>query len=334
MSEAIASGIITNVFSGLDDGDQVTFVFQGGEPTIAGLEFFKNWIDTVDSVNHGVCVSYCLQTNGILLDKDWCAFLRDNNFLVGLSFDGLANVHDALRIDGKKKGTFIRVSQARRLLEKNGVEYNILTVLTNELAKYPVQVWNYLCKEDIKYVQYVPCLGDLSGKETEYQLKPKRYADFYNKLFELWSKDFDNGKYRSVKLFDDLIHLLANGSQNACGMLGFCMPQLVLESDGSAYPCDFYALDEYRLGNLAEESFDFVYKRALESSFRGDYQDKLMLCNNCNYKAICNGGCKRMRKEVCGPKDASGCGQKIFLDQNISKLQQYAYWEGRALGKV
>lgn len=109
------------------------------------------------------------------------------------------------------------------------------------------------------------------------------------------------------------------------------MPQLVVEADGSTYPCYFYATDEYKIGNLAEEDYGFVYKRALESSFRKQGQNRLALCTDCNYRSICNGGCKRMRKEVCGPKDASECGQKSFLSNNMRKLQQYAYFERRAL---
>ena len=142
------------------------------------------------------------------------------------------------------------------------MEYNVLTVLTNALARHPQQVWSWLGKENIRYVHFIPCLGELCGGATRFSLCPERFVSFYTQLFELWSTDLEKGQYRSVKLFDDLVNLLADGSRNACGLTGQCMPQVVVEADGSVYPCDFYALDEYRVGSVAEEPIDAIYTKA------------------------------------------------------------------------
>lgn len=327
MRRDTAGRIIENIFRDLERGDSVTLAFQGGEPTVAGLDFFRFFAEKVEAVRGEVRVSWALQTNGTLLDEDWCAFLKEKDFLVGLSLDAMQASHDENRVDAEEKGTFARVSAARALLEKHGVEYNILTVLTNALARHPQQVWNFLCKEDIGYVQFIPCLGGLDGGATRFSLTPGRFASFHTQLFRLWAADLTQGKYRSVKLFDDLIRLLAFGSCGACGLIGRCMPQIVVEADGGVYPCDFYALDEYRVGNLAEESLGALYEKAAMAAFRTRPTEKLKLCEACPYAPICGGGCPRMRREVCGAPEAKTCGYRAFLDACLPQMQRIAQRE-------
>ena len=244
MERDTAAKIIENIFSSLDSGDAAHLAFQGGEPTMAGLDFFRFFVSEVERDRGAVRVSYALQTNGTLLNEDWCRFFREHRFLIGLSLDAMQAIHDLNRLDASGKGTYARVMAARALLEKRGEDYNILTVLTNALARHPQQVWSWLCRENIRYVQFIPCLGELSGGATRFSLSPERFASSYTQLFRLWSAAFEKGRYRSVKLFDDLVNLLVDGSRNACGLTGQCMPQIVVEADGSVYPCDFYALDE------------------------------------------------------------------------------------------
>lgn len=321
MRRETAERIIENIFRDLERDDSVTLAFQGGEPTLAGLDFFRFFAERVDAVRDGVRVSWALQTNGTLLDGDWCAFLKEKDFLVGLSLDAMQDSHDENRVDAEGQGTYARVSAARALLEKHGVAYNVLTVLTNALARHPQQVWNYLCKEKIRYVQFIPCLGELDGAATRYSLTPERFASFYTQLFRLWQTDFMQRKYRSVKLFDDLIRLLAFGVCGACGLVGRCMPQIVVEAEGGVYPCDFYALDEYRVGSLAEESLGSLYEKASMSAFRSRPTGALALCASCPYAAVCGGGCPRMRSEVCGDPEAKSCGYRAFLDACLPQMQ-------------
>lgn len=325
MEQSVAVRMIRNVFAGLGTGDQVSFAFQGGEPTLAGLDFFRFFTDEVSKVCGTVRVSYALQTNGILLDDAWCEFLKEHRFLVGLSLDLLPELHNANRLNAQKQGTYSQVRDAKACLEKHGVDYNILAVLTNALARHPRQVWEVLCKQKIQYVQFIPCLGELDGTASVLALMPERFASFYTQLFRLWAADFEQGKYRSVKLFDDLIHLLAFGSRNACGITGQCMPQIVVESDGSVYPCDFYAMDEYRVGNLAEIPIEKIYTAAAMAEFRNRPTEQMALCQTCPYVPICGGGCPRMRREVCGAPDSGACGYRMFLDSCLKQMQKYAY---------
>ena len=329
MERETASKIAASIFSCLDSGDEVNLAFQGGEPTLAGLDFFRFFVSEVERVRGKIKVSYALQTNGTLLDEEWCRFFKEQRFLIGLSLDAMQAIHDRNRVDASGKGTYARVMAARALLEKHCVEYNVLTVLTNALARHPQQVWSWLCRENIRYVQFIPCLGELCGGATRFSLTPERFASFYSQLFRLWSADFEKGRYRSVKLFDDLVNLLADGSRNACGLTGQCMPQIVVEADGSVYPCDFYALDEYRVGNLAEEPVDTIYTKAAMAAFRARPTEALKLCESCRCAPICGGGCPRMRREVCGAPDAGSCGYRSFLDQCIPELRNIASLERR-----
>ena len=172
---------------------------------------------------------------------------------------------------------------------------------------------------------HTPNFDRLSEKAT-------RFASFYMQLFRLWSADFEKGRYRSVKLFDDLVNLLVDGSQNTCGLTGQCMPQIVVEPDGSVYPCDFYALDEYRVGNMADEPIDAIYAKAAMAAFRARPTEALKLRESCPYAVICGGGCPRMRREICGAPDAKECGYQRFLNACLPDMQMFTRYEREAKG--
>ena len=322
MEQDTANRILDNVFDSLDEKDAVSFVFQGGEPTLAGLSFFRDFVLAVQRRNRGVKVSYSLQTNGTLISDEWCVFLKKYDFLVGLSLDIIPKIHNEYRVDALGYGSFGAVSDARALFEKYGVEYNVVAVLTNELSKHSEEVWDYLEKEDIKFVQFIPCLGRMDGEKSPFQLEPVGFARFYTKLFMLWRACLMQGKYRSVKLFDDLMGLLMYGTESACGLTGKCSPQIVVESDGRVFPCDFYALDEYCVGNLVGERLETVYNNAVKATIFAKAQKLPDICGNCLYLKICHGGCRRMREEVCGAADADVCGYRMFLEETMPEIHQ------------
>ena len=319
--------ILKNIFSGLEPGDQLTLAFQGGEPTLAGLEFFRDLVREAGELRGGVRVDYALQTNGYLLDEAWCAFLKEHRFLVGLSLDGPAPFHDANRLDAQQEGTFRRVLAAMERMDRFQVEYNVLTVLTNRLARHPQQIWRFLEERNIQYVQFIPCLGPLEGEGGPHTLTPRRYAQFYTALFDLWYRAFQGGRYRSVKLFDDLVNLLALGQRTACGITGQCLPQIIVEADGGVYPCDFYVLDQYRAGDLRSQPLNKIFLSPVMAQFPLRPCQPPVQCGDCPYRPICNGGCKRMRREVfCAPDGT--CGHRLFLDAALSRLQQVARQAG------
>ena len=250
--------------------------------------------------------------------------MKKHGFLVGLSIDGPSAYHDANRLDDTRKGTFRRVLEVKQRLDHFGIEYNVLMTLTKTLARHPQQVWRFMEEQDLHFVQMTPCMGPMNQAETPYALTPERYASFYIALFDLWYQSYQKGIYRSVKLFDDLVNLLAVGQCNACGLVGSCQTQIVVEADGGVYPCDFYVLDEWRVGNLCQESLRQVWDQAQKSGFPTREREPLALCEQCPYRSMCGGGCRRMRREVYYAPGAAACGHRIFLDAVIDRLRQLA----------
>ena len=209
-------------------GDALQFAFQGGEPTLAGLPWFESFTAGVAQRLPGVQVSYALQTNGTLLDDAWCVFLKKHGFLVGLSLDLLSHDHNAVRVDATGKGTFREVLDAMVRLNRHQVDYNILCTLTRSLAIQPEQIWNIIRELDLRYVQFTPCLDGLDNTgDNPFALTPQLFASFYTQLFWMWLEAFRAGNYYSIKLFDDVVNLLAYGIPTACGMTGSCQPQMV-----------------------------------------------------------------------------------------------------------
>ena len=165
MSKEVSHTLIDKA-AGAAEGS-VTFLFQGGEPTLAGLEFYKDFVAHVqDAFPRGLTVQYAIQTNGTLLDEEWCLFFQEHRFLVGLSLDGNRACHDRFRRDGAGKGTYDQVLRAARLLDRAGVEYNVLTVVTGYLAKHIQSVFAALCKGGFRFQQYIPCLDPLEAERA------------------------------------------------------------------------------------------------------------------------------------------------------------------------
>lgn len=320
MKAETVDAVLENVFSELNMGDTVDFLFQGGEPTLAGLPFFREFVKKTEQWK-GIPKNFALQTNGLLLDEEWCAFLKENHFLVGVSFDLLRDSHDGARVDVQGQGTYSRVRAVLSRLRKAGVEFNVLCTLTAETARHPEAVWKQILSLDLAYVQFTPCLGDFGG-DSRYALTPERFASFYRSIFEYWYAEFQKGGRRSIKLFDDVVNLLLLGVPTSCGMDGVCRPQLVIESDGSAFPCDFYCLDEYKLGNITQMPPTELLRSLRVAEFCNRRPDLWEGCRDCRYRRFCGGGCPRMEKEIY--RDGKECGYKAFLDACGGVLSQLA----------
>ena len=222
-------------------------------------------------------VNYAIQTNGFCIDREWAEFFRDHKFLVGLSLDGNKEVHDSLRFDIQGKGTFSKVMRAAQLFDAKKVSYNILTVVTAPLVRNINKVYNFYIRNGFFYQQYIPCL-DAIGKERggqDFSLTPELYGKFLNDLFDLWYMDVKKGKRVSVRYFDNLIMVLRDTPPEACGMLGCCTVQNVVEADGEVYPCDFYVLDPYKLGNLNKAGFEEIHQKGWkQDSFKARYSKR------------------------------------------------------------
>jgi uncharacterized protein len=308
---------------------RLTLIFQGGEPTLAGLDWFRAFVAYVSSVSAAssrkgqVVVTYALQTNGLLLDDAWAEFLAAHQFLVGLSIDALAAIHDANRIDARGAGTYEACLKARDLLEKYKVEYNILCVLTRALAREPDKVWHFIMDGKVRFIQFIPCLGHLDEKEKS-PLAPgcAAFASFYIGLYQRWAAELETGTYISVKLFDDTANFFFRGIPSACGIDGRCRAHGIVESDGSVYPCDFYVLDQYRTGNLCHQTLREILASEQAQAFVNEAPGLPRLCRRCPYLERCGGGCKRMRDTMYAAGNGVVCGYRNFLDRCLAPLGQ------------
>ena len=281
------------------DGD-CTFAFQGGEPTLAGLPFYRALSGYVKDHSNpkGVRVHYALQTNGILLDEDWAAWLAENRVLVGVSLDGPRELHDRCRVDREGKGTFDRVMAALRLLDKYKVDYNILTVVSAANVRRAGQVYSFFKKQNFRYQQYIECLDPIGEKRGshDYSLTPERYEVFLKSRFDAWYLDFKAGRYVYDRYFENLLMLLTGQGAESCALRGECQAQWVFEADGSVYPCDFYALDQWKLGNIRTDSFAELEAVRKKLGFIEASRALPEECRECRWLPLCRNGCRRNRE--------------------------------------
>lgn len=319
MKKEVTEKMITNIFANLENGDQLTLAFQGGEPTLAGLNYYKNIVQLISEQDKKINVHYAIQTNGIIINDQWCQFLKVNKFLVGLSIDGHPLYHDLNRLDSKGRGTYLRVLQTKKLFDQYAIEYNILCVLTNPLAKDAKKVFQFIKDQHVDFVQFIPCLDTES--RSSYALTPKRFASFYQHFFKLWVSELEKGNYISIKLFDDILNLLVRKQVTACGILGNCQVQYVIEADGSCYPCDFYVLDEYRMGDIQEKSLRELFEQDISKKFICEKNEIQKECQTCSFQQMCNGGCKRMRDAMYVDKYGF-CGYQTILKMIILRIDE------------
>ncbi len=290
MSENTLEAAVENALHYADG--RCHFVFQGGEPTLAGLGFFESAVRLQAKHNKKrVRISNAIQTNGLLLDGGWARFLHERRFLVGLSLDGDAHAHDALRKDAAGKGTYNRVTKAAALLAKHGCEYNILAVVTRSAARHARATYNHLKRH--KFLQFIACLDDLGGSSSAYSLTPELYGQFLCTVFDAYYEDFMREGYVSVRAFDNYIQLLMGHPPDSCAMSGRCAASPLVEHDGSVYPCDFYALSEWRLGDIVSQPLEEMLGSEKALAFSAFFASRHPDCAACKWLHLCRGGCRR-----------------------------------------
>lgn len=300
------------------------FIFQGGEPTLVGLAFFEKFIEFQKKYVRGnTMINNSIQTNGTLIDEKWAKFLKMNNFLVGISLDGNKKLHDRRRVNNLNEGTFEDVIRGKKYLDEHQVDYNILTVMDDYIAENIAEVYNFYRDMDIQFQQYIPCLNSIDTTlEEKQKLSNKNYLDAMKKLFDLWYQDIIQNKIISIRYFENILLLLLNGRAESCDMMGHCSVQNVIEADGSVYPCDFYVIDRWKLGNINTNNFQEIFNMKKSEEF---VQESLIFsekCDACKWRKICRNGCKRYR-------DKNGthiyCEEiKEFLEYSIERFIELA----------
>lgn len=311
MSESILRRYIREHIAS-QPGQVVNFAWQGGEPTLLGLEFFRNVVALQQKYAHGRRIENALQTNGILLDDGWCDFLGQNRFLIGLSVDGPEELHDHYRVDKGGTASFDRVMRGIYYLKKHGVEFNTLTVVNRHNSRYPLKVYRFLKEIGSGFMQFIPVVertvdGPTSGALTlvspdsqasscvaPFSVEPKQYGTFLCAIFDDWVRK-DVGKI-FVQIFDVSLAAWVGMEPNLCVFQQTCGSASVIEHNGDLYSCDHYVYPENRLGNIAEISLEAALNSPQQLRFGRDKLDRLpQCCHECEVRFVCNGECPKHR---------------------------------------
>ncbi|HCK43608.1 MAG TPA: anaerobic sulfatase maturase [Ruminococcaceae bacterium] len=298
MSDETAENVISKALS-FADSSQVYFTFQGGEPLLRGVDFFKRFVSKVKALNiKNSAVTLCVQTNGTLIDDEWCRFFKDNNVLVGVSLDGDEELN-SYRVYPDGKNSFDDIMRGISLLDKYGINYNILSVLTSRLAQNVRRSYRFFKQHGFRYLQYIPCLKPFDCDDDEYAMSVDDYASYLKSCYKIYFNDNMRGNLVSIRQFDNYALLASGKNAEQCGMNGPCSTQFVVEGDGSVYPCDFYCTDEWLLGNINENDFNELFNSKLSVTFLKDSFKIGDDCKKCDYFTLCRGGgCKRNRQNA------------------------------------
>jgi uncharacterized protein len=279
------------------DVGQAGFAWQGGEPTLAGLDFFRWVVGLQEShARRGTAISNALQTNGVLLDDAWGSFLRQHNFLVGISLDGPAEVHDIARKDRGGHGSFRRVMAGVDVLRRHGVDFNCLCVIGPHNVHRTRELMRFFRNEGFSHIQFIPAM-DFQSTEPEkpaaYSISPEEYGEFLVQLFDEWYQD---GKPRiSIRTFDSFLQSYLGAPNELCVHGDSCTAALVVEYNGDVYPCDFFVHPSWKLGNILSHSLRSMAESDERARFVGQKQPLPAECQPCEWKAVCRGGCPRNR---------------------------------------
>lgn len=301
------------------DIPEISFAWQGGEPTLLGVRFFQKVVALQKKYAGGKRITNALQTNGTLLDDDWGAFLADNEFLVGLSVDGPERLHDAYRVDKQGRPTFAQVMHGLETLQRFRVEYNTLTVVNRKNSEYPLEVYRFLKQIGSTFHQYIPLVersmaapppaengliqlslapppqsNPLRSPVTEWSVESDAYGRFLVAIFDEWVRH-DVAK-TFVQIFDVALGIWAKAGVGLCVFAPTCGSALAMEHNGDVYSCDHYVYPEYRLGNILETSLKELVAAPEQVKFGQDKADTLpRYCRRCDVRFACNGECPKHR---------------------------------------
>ena len=292
--------------------EQVSFAWQGGEPTLLGIPFFERVIELQKKYANGKIIDNAFQTNGTLLDDAWGEFLARNKFLIGLSVDGPEEIHDAYRVDKGGKPTFARVMRGLGILKKHGVEFNTLTVI-NRLNSYrPHEVYRFLKETGSKYLQFIPIVEQVAKEPdpnglvllkpfsrqessvSEWSVEPLQFGKFLQQIFDEWVTRDVGQVY--VQAFDVALESWYGVPQSLCVFAPTCGSALVVEHNGDVYSCDHFVYPDNRLGNLMKQFLGTLGNSPQQKRFGNAKAAGLPAdCLQCDVRFACNGECPKHR---------------------------------------
>lgn len=275
-----------------------SFAWQGGEPLLAGLDFFEEVIRLQKKYapKHAI-IGNSIQTNGTLINDRWAKFFKTYNFLLGVSVDGPKEIHDARRIYSNGRGSFDQVMKGISYLKKHRVDFNILTVIHKGNVNQVKELFDFYKKEGFYFVQFIPCMKFQSqqvDQPGEYEITAEEYGDFLCEAFDYWYNDGD--PQISVRFFDNLVNVYVNREAEMCTHRKTCAQTLILEQNGDAFPCDFYIHPNWKVGNVGTDSIEEILQHPLFDKFLQMKPTLPEQCKSCEWLSLCHGGCPRNRR--------------------------------------
>ncbi|MFA7228985.1 MAG: anaerobic sulfatase-maturation protein [Melioribacteraceae bacterium] len=291
---------------------EINFAWQGGEPTLLGVDYFRKAVELQKKYANGKVINNSFQTNGVLIDDEWSEFFAENNFLIGLSIDGPAELHDHYRVYKNQKPSFDKVMQGLGYLKKHNVEFNTLTCINRINSYKPLEVYNFLKEIGSVYMQFIPIIErkavatvdtDLelispdyegSADVTEWSVESKQFGVFLTTIFNEWVRK-DVGKH-FVQLFEVTLESWFGKTPSLCIFNETCGRAMAIEHNGDVYSCDHFVYPENKLGNIMEASLASLVDSPQEQKFGSDKKDKLpKYCLECDVRFACNGECPKHR---------------------------------------
>ena len=301
MSDEVMETYVRQTLQG-QSGPTATLAWQGGEPTLMGVDFFERVVAAEAKHRRpGVMVERTLQTNGVLLDERWCRFLRENGFLVGLSIDGPRAMHDAWRVDKAGKPTFDKVLNAVRLLKEHGVEFNVLCTVHSRNGDHPLEVYRFFRDElGARYIQFIPIVereNDTGYQEgstvTERSVGAEQYGRFLSDVFDEWVER-DVGDVFVLNFDFSLANWI--GSPTACIFSPTCGDAVALERNGDLYSCDHFVEPKHLVGNILETPLVELLASEKQRAFgRAKFETLPKFCRECDVLFACYGECPKNR---------------------------------------
>lgn len=308
MSDAMLKRYIRDYIRS-QESDEIDFAWQGGEPTLAGLDFYRNAVKYQKQYAEGKKITNSFQTNAVAINRQWAKFFADNNFLIGVSVDGAADVHDKYRISVNGKPTFERVKHAISLLKEFNVQFNTLTVINDQNWDKARETYHALKELGSEHMQFIPiveveqrCQQSSTGHYsptadavlTHFSVPAQGYGQFMTEIFDEWIKE-DVGRI-FIRMFDSILATWMGYPASVCVQAKECGQAMVIEANGDLYSCDHYVYPANRLGNITQTNIGKLATSKQQQRFGSAKATKLTsLCQQCEVNVLCNGGCPKHR---------------------------------------
>lgn len=299
-----------------EPSQEVVFTWQGGEPMLRGLDFYRRAVAYQRELSHGKLIRNALQTNGVLLDDEWCAFLAESGFTVGISLDGPREIHDAARVDKRGWPTFDAVMNGIALLRKHKIEFNVLVTVTNEVSRHPKEIYRFLKEQGITHVQFNPVvervasgkdqligltfaqpgkvdLSTSSARVSPHSVAPDAYGDFLIAIFDEWVRHDVGAVY--VMNFEWALASFMRLPATVCLFAENCGKALMLEHNGDVYSCDHFMYPDHRLGNLLNTELTALANSSQQRAFGQNKSQLPNYCQRCEVRFACQGECPKNR---------------------------------------